>query len=94
MADRADIVLPPAPMAALEALAAAPIDDLDAVAAVVAEHPTFLVRWQHPSNRGFLRCLAGLRDAAAEIGETTEVERIGDFLTDLDPGWDDVNLTG
>ena len=135
MADRPDIVLPPAPMDALEQLAAVPVDDLDAVAAVVADHPTFLegwamlgvlarhpieryafcrvgyhrgldalraagwggtglVRWEHPSNRGFLRCLAGLRDAAEEIGETAEVERIGEFLTDLDPDWDDANLTG
>lgn len=135
MADRADIVLPLAPMEALEQLAAASIDDLDEVAAVVGAHPTFLegwamlgvlaerpieryafsrvgyhrgldalraagwggtgrVRWEHPSNRGFLRCLAGLRDAAAEIGETAEVERIDDFLRDLDPAWDDANLTG
>ena len=135
MADRHDVVLPPAPMEALEQLAAASIDDLDEVAAVVAAHPTFLegwamlgvlarrpieryafarvgyhrgldalraagwggtglVRWEHPSNRGFLRCLAGLRDAAAEIGETAEVERISAFLTELDPDWDDANLTG
>lgn len=134
LADRHDVVLPPAPVGALEQLAAASIDDLDEVAGVVADHPTFLegwamlgvlatrpieryayarvgyhrgldalraagwggnglVRWEHPSNRGFLRCLAGLRDAAAEIGETAEVERVGEFLTFLDPDWDDANLT-
>jgi hypothetical protein len=47
------------------------------------------VRWEHPSNRGFLRCLAALRDAADEIGETDEVERIDEFLRTLDPDWDD-----
>ena len=134
MADRADIVLPPAPIEALERLAEASIDDVDEVAAVVADHPTFLegwamlgvlgqrtieryafarvgyhrgldalrgagwggsglVRWQHPTNRGFLRCLAALRDAARAIGETAEVERIDEFLHFLDPDWDDANLT-
>jgi hypothetical protein len=135
LADRHDVVLPPAPIEALEQLAAASIDDIDEVAAVVGAHPTFLegwamlgslarrpieryafsrvgyhrgldalraagwggtgfVRWEHASNRGFLRCLAGLRDAAAEIGETPEVERIDEFLRDLDPDWDDANLVG
>jgi len=134
MADRADIVLPPAPIEALEQLAEASIEDVDEVAAVVAEHPTFLegwamlgvlgertieryafarvgyhrgldalraagwggsglVRWEHPSNRGFLRCLAALRDAAQAIGEDDEVERIAEFLGFLDPSWDDANLT-
>lgn len=134
LADRADIVLPPAPVEALEQLAAAPIDDIDEVAAVVADHPTFLegwamlgvlgertieryafarvgyhrgldalraagwggsglVRWEHASNRGFLRCLAALRDAARAIGEGDEVERIAEFLVFLDPDWDDANLT-
>lgn len=134
LADRADIVLPPAPIEALEQLAEAPIDDIDEVAAVVGEHPTFLegwamlgvlgertieryafarvgyhrgldalraagwggsglVRWEHPSNRGFLRCLAALRDAARAIGEDDEVERIAEFLVFLDPDWDDANLT-
>jgi hypothetical protein len=51
------------------------------------------VRWQHPSNRGFLRCVAALRDAARAIGEDSEVERLDDFLTQLDPDWDDANLT-
>jgi len=43
------------------------------------------VRWADESNRGFLRCLRGLRDVAAAIGETDEVERIASFLGQLDP---------
>lgn len=43
------------------------------------------VRWEHPENRGFLRALQGLRDAAARIGETDEAERCRLFLTQLDP---------
>lgn len=134
MADRPDVVLPPAPAAldsALDAaLAAAPEERRKRAAAVVADDPTFLagwaalaelgrdpveryayarvgyhrgldairkhgwggvgtVRWRHDTNRGFLRCLVRLRDAAAEIGEQEEVERISDFLTTLDPDWDD-----
>ena len=49
------------------------------------------VRWEHPTNRGFLRCLVRLRDAADAIGEQDEVERIRTFLHDLDPDWDDAN---
>lgn len=49
------------------------------------------VRWEHPTNRGFLRCLVGLRDAAREIGETEEVDRIDEFLHQLDPQWSDEN---
>src|SRR5882762_4531073 len=33
------------------------------------------VRWEHESNRGFLRALRGLRRAAAAIGEVDEEER-------------------
>ncbi len=44
------------------------------------------VRWEHPTNQGFLRALIGLRAAAARIGEQDEVERIGEFLQQLDPG--------
>lgn len=51
------------------------------------------VRWQHETNRGFLGCLARLRAAAQEIGETDEVERIAQFLRDLDPDWDDGNVS-
>jgi hypothetical protein len=46
------------------------------------------VRWQHPSNRGFLRSLEGLRRMAAAIGETDEAERCQQFIRQLDPGWD------
>jgi hypothetical protein len=46
------------------------------------------VRWSHISNRGFLRCLDGLRAAAAIIGETDEAERCNEFLHQLDPNWD------
>lgn len=45
------------------------------------------VRWDHPENRGFLRALAGLQAAAAEIGEDDEAERCALFLRQLDPGW-------
>lgn len=45
------------------------------------------VRWIHPSNRGFLRCLAGLRAAAAAISEHDEEERIAVFLLQLEPEW-------
>ncbi len=43
------------------------------------------VRWAHQSNRGFLRCLEGLRRAAASIGEADEEERCAVFLRQLDP---------
>jgi len=43
------------------------------------------VRWAQESNRGFLRALRGLGDAAAEIGETDEAERIRLFILQLDP---------
>jgi len=43
------------------------------------------VRWEHPSNHGFLRSLLGLRSAAERIGEHDEVDRIGEFLGRLDP---------
>jgi hypothetical protein len=52
------------------------------------------VRWSQPTNRPFLRCLALLRDAAATIGETAEVERIDAFLRELDPYWDDAARAG
>jgi hypothetical protein len=45
------------------------------------------VRGDQPANLGFLRCLDGLRAAAAEIGETDEAERCAQFLAQLDPGW-------
>lgn len=43
------------------------------------------VRWSAPGNRGFLRCLRGLGQAAAEIGEADEAERCAQFLVQLDP---------
>lgn len=46
------------------------------------------VRSVHPSNRGFLRCLTGLGDAAATIGESEEAERCRQFLAQLDPKTD------
>jgi hypothetical protein len=46
------------------------------------------VRWVHPTNRGFLRALDGLRAAAHAIGETAEAERCALFLRQLDPTWD------
>lgn len=45
------------------------------------------VRWQHPTNRGFLRALAGLQESAAVIGEADEDERCALFLRQLDPSW-------
>ena len=41
--------------------------------------------WEHASNRGFLRCLYGLMQAATAIGEETEAGRTRHFLLDLDP---------
>ena len=46
------------------------------------------VRWDHEHNRGFLRALAGLRDAASTIGEHDEADRCDQFLHQLDPNWD------
>lgn len=43
------------------------------------------VRWSEPTNRGFLRCLRGLADMAAEIDEVDEAERCRTFLLQLDP---------
>jgi uncharacterized protein DUF3151 len=52
------------------------------------------VRWAHPSNRGFLRCVDGLRASAAAIGETAEEERCALFLRQLDPAWPPPELVG
>lgn len=43
------------------------------------------IPWSHEGNRGVLRCLYALREAARAIGETSEVERLTDFLNDADP---------
>ncbi len=40
------------------------------------------VPWSHTPNRGFLRALAALARAAAEIGETDEAERCRQLLAD------------
>lgn len=45
------------------------------------------VRWRNESNRGFLRCLAGLARMAETIGETDEARRCEEFLGMLDPDW-------
>lgn len=45
------------------------------------------VRWQHETNRGFLRALSGLQATAAAIGESAEDERCAIFLRQLDPEW-------
>lgn len=51
------------------------------------------VRWQHETNRGFLRALSGLQACAAQIGETDEAERCATFLRQLDPAWPPADLT-
>jgi hypothetical protein len=43
------------------------------------------VPWSHEPNRGFLRALAALQQAAARIGETDEAERCRKFLAEADP---------
>lgn len=43
------------------------------------------VPWSHHPNRGFLRSLAALGRAAAEINEDTEARRCREFLDDCDP---------
>jgi hypothetical protein len=49
------------------------------------------VRWEHETNRGFLRALNGLRRSAAAIGEVDEEARCAEFLIQLDPSrqWQD-----
>ena len=43
------------------------------------------VPWEHEPNRGFLRALAALSEAAARIGEQHEHERCDQFLRDSSP---------
>lgn len=43
------------------------------------------VRWRFETNRGFLRCLAGLAKNARIIGETSESVRCEQFLFQCDP---------
>lgn len=45
------------------------------------------VRFAHPTNRGFLLALEGLRRAAGRLGETDEEARCAEFLRQLDPDW-------
>jgi pimeloyl-ACP methyl ester carboxylesterase len=50
------------------------------------------VRWQHETNRGFLRSLHGLHQQAAAIGEQDEADRCEQFLHMLDPDWPPTDL--
>jgi hypothetical protein len=43
------------------------------------------VRWEHDTNRGFLRAPDGLAHTAAAIGENDEAQRCHEFLAQLDP---------
>jgi hypothetical protein len=43
------------------------------------------VPWEHEPNRGFLRALAALAEAAGRIGEDHERERCDQFLRDSSP---------
>jgi hypothetical protein len=43
------------------------------------------VPWSHEPNRGFLRALHALAQAAGAIGEDDEAARCSQFLTDSDP---------
>lgn len=43
------------------------------------------VPWSHEGNRGFLRSLKGLGNAAAAIGEEPEAKRCAEFLVELAP---------
>jgi hypothetical protein len=43
------------------------------------------VPWAHEPNRGFLRALHALGQAAAAIGESDEAHRVHQFLDDSDP---------
>ena len=51
------------------------------------------VRWEHETNRGFLRALAGLAAKATSIEETDEAERCELFLRQLDPTWPPADLS-
>lgn len=47
-----------------------------------------IVPWSHEPNRGFLRSLRALMQAAEAIGEAEEAERCRGFLAELDPDGD------
>ncbi len=52
------------------------------------------VPWDHTPNRGFLRALATLAQAADRIGETGEAQRCADFLRDSSPAAYDALMRG
>lgn len=52
------------------------------------------VRWQHPTNQGLLRALAGLATTAAMIHEDDEAVRCAHFLQQLDPSWPPADFNG
>lgn len=52
------------------------------------------VRWRYETNRGFLRCMAGLAAQAAAIGEHDEAQRCTIFLQQCDPSWPPASLEG
>jgi Protein of unknown function (DUF3151) len=81
-----------------ESLADADVDDVTAYAyARVGYHRSLdslrrngwkghgPVPWEHEPNRGFLRSLAALAEAAGRIGEGHERERCDQFLRDSSP---------
>jgi hypothetical protein len=43
------------------------------------------IPWSHAPNRGFLRALHALGQAAGQIGEQDEAQRCAQFLNDSDP---------
>ena len=43
------------------------------------------IPWEHEPNRGFLRALHSLAEAAAAIGEDAEATRCAEFLADSSP---------
>ena len=44
------------------------------------------IPWSHVPNRGFLRSLSALGQAASQFDEADEVQRVRAFLLDADPG--------
>lgn len=52
------------------------------------------VPWEHEANRGFLRALIVLGQAAQRIGEQSEAERCTALLADCDPTIEDTTRNG
>ena len=91
----------PASSAAWASLAEAALDDGNAIAAYAYARTgyhrgldalrragwkgTGSVPWSHEPNRGFLRSVHALGQAAAAIGEEAEVQRCAQLLADSDP---------